>query len=117
PALDALRARVAARYGPDFIVRRTAELTDRLATLEPDGPPSTIAADDEIRPPSYGFSAQFHDTSEALAALDVLDTARVLRRGAAWPGSPRLPLESGEAARLTRLADALEESLVRLLDS
>jgi hypothetical protein len=117
PALDALRARAVARYGPDFIARRTAELTARLATLEPDGPPSPIAADDEIRPPTYGFSAQFHDTREALAALDVLDAARALRRGATWSGSPRLPLESGEAARLTRLADALEGSLVRLLDS
>ena len=117
PALDALRARAAARYGPDFIASRTAELTARLATLEPDGPLSPIAVDDEIRPPSYGFSAKFHDTSEALAALDVLDAARALRRGATRSGSPALPLESGEAARVTKLADALEESLVRLLDS
>jgi len=38
-ALDALRARVAARYGPEFIAYRTVELTARLAALEPEGPP------------------------------------------------------------------------------
>jgi len=116
-ALDALRARVAARYGPEFIAYRTAELTARLAALEPEGPPSTVAADAEIRPPSYSFSARFHDTSQALAALDVLDAARPLRPDATRSGSARLPLEPGETARLTRLADALEESLVRLLDT
>jgi hypothetical protein len=98
PALDALRARAVARYGPDFIARRTAELTARLATLEPDGPPSPIAADDEIRPPTYGFSAQFHDTSEALAALDVLDACSCsparrdlvrLTRGCHWSPARR----------------------------
>ena len=116
-ALDALRARVAARYGPEFIADRTAELTARLAALEPEGPPSTVAADDEIRPPSYSFSERFLDTSQALAALDVLDTARPLRPAAIRSGSAGLPLQPGEAARLTRLADALEESLVRLVNT
>ena len=116
-ALDALRARVAARYGPEFIAYRTAELTARLAALELEGPPSTVAADGEIRPPSYSFSARFYDTSQALAALDVLKAARPLRPDATRFGSAQLPLEPGEAAGLTRLADALEESLVRLLDS
>ena len=116
-ALDELRARVATRYGPEFIADCTAELTARLAALEPDGPSSTIAVDDEIRPPSYSFSERFRDTSQALAALDVLDGARSLRPDAIRSGSAGLPLQPGEAARLTRLADALEESLVRLLDT
>jgi hypothetical protein len=116
-ALDALRTHVAARYGPEFIADRTAELTARLAALEPEGPTSTIAADDEIRPPSYSFSERFRDTSQALAALDVLDAARPLRPDAIRSGSAGLPLQPGEAARLTRLADALEASLVRLLDT
>jgi hypothetical protein len=116
-ALDALRARVGARYGPEFIADRTAELTARLAALEPEGPPSAVAADDEIRPPSYSFSERFLDTSQALAALDVLDTARPLRPAAIRSGSAGLPLQPGEAARLTKLADALEESLVRLVDT
>jgi hypothetical protein len=118
PALSALRARIAARYGPDFIADRIAELTARLAALEPEGAPSTVAADDdEIRPPSYGFSARFHDLSQALAALDVLDAARRLRPDAIRSGSAGLALKAGEAARLTRLADALEESLVRLMET
>jgi hypothetical protein len=117
PALDALRARVAARYGPGFIAGRIADLTARLAALEPEGPLSTVAADDEIRPPSYGFAARLQDMSQALAALDVLDAARPLRPDAIRSGSTGLPLKPGEAARLTRLADALEESLVRLMDT
>jgi hypothetical protein len=116
-ALDALRARIAARYGPEFIARRTAELTARLAALEPEGPPSTVAADDEIRPPSYSFSERFLDLSQALAALDVLGAARPLRPDATRSGSAALPLRPGEAARLTRLADALEASLARLLET
>jgi hypothetical protein len=117
PALDALRARVAARYGPEFIADRSADLTARLAALEPAGPRSTGAADDEIRPPSYGFAARFQDLSQALAALDVLDTARRLRPEAIRSDSTGLALKPGEAARLARLADALEESVVRLVDS
>src|SRR5262249_55135437 len=74
PAIDALRARVAARFGPECIADRIAELTARLAALEPEGPLSTVATDDEIRPPSYAFSARFNDMSQALAALDALDT-------------------------------------------
>lgn len=116
-ALDALRERVGTRYGSEFIAHRAAELTVRLAALEPEGSPATVAADDEIRPPSYSFSERFLDTSQALAALDVLNSARPLRPDATRSPSARLPLEPGEAARLTRLADALEESLVRLLDS
>jgi hypothetical protein len=116
-ALDALRARVAARYGPEFVAQRSAELTARLAALEPEDPPSTVAADDEIPPPTYSFAERFLDTSQALAALDVLDAARPLRPDAIRSVSAGLPLQPGEAARLTRLADALEESLVRLMDS
>jgi hypothetical protein len=117
PALDALRARIDARHGPGFIADRIAELTARLTALEPEGAPPTVAADDEMRPPSYGFAARFHDMSQALAALDVLDAARRLRPDAIRSGSAGLSLKPGEAARLTRLADALEESLVRLMDS
>ena len=117
PALDALRTRIVARYGTEFMADRIAELTARLAALEPEGLPSTVAADDEIRPPSYGFSARFRDMSQALAALDVLDGARLLRPDAIRSGSAELRLMPGEAARLTRLADALEESLVRLMDT
>src|SRR5262249_13260237 len=107
----------ASRYGPEFIADRIVELTARLAALQPEGPPSTVAADDEIRPPSYGFSERFHDLSQALAALDVLDAARRLRPDVIRAGPHGLPRRPGEAARLTRLADVLEESLVRLMET
>lgn len=120
PALVALRARVAARYGPEFIARRSAELVARLAALEPDppGPLSSVTADGEPLPPSYPFSERFRDTSQALAALDVLDGARSRQPGAsiAAPSMP-IPLQPGEAPVVAKLADALEESLVRLLDT
>ena len=124
PTLVALRARVAARYGSEFIVRRSAELAARLAELEPDRPgparPGTAptVADDDLLPPSYPFSERFRDTSQALAALDVLDSARPLGSGTiiSTPSRP-LALQTGEAAIVTKLADALEETLVRLLDT
>ena len=47
----------------------------------------------------------------------MLDAARHLRPDAIRSGSAGLPLKPGEAARLTRLADALEASLVRLMDT
>ena len=120
PALVALRARVVARYGPEFIARRSAELAARLAALEP--APSTPAisgiADDGPLPPSYTFSERFRDASQALAALDVLDGARPPGSAGfiSTPAVP-LPLPAGEAPLVTKLADALEESLVRLLDT
>lgn len=120
PALVALRARVAARYGPEFIARRSAELAARLAALEPDppGPGSPVTTNDDPLPPSYTFSERFRDTSQALAALDVLDGARPLGPGGiiSTPSMP-LPLQAGEGPMVTKLADALEESLVRLLDT
>ena len=117
PAIDALRASVVARFGPELIADRIGELTARLAALEPEGPPSAVVTDEEISPPSYTFAARFNDMSQALAALDVLDGARQLRPDAIRSDSAELPLKPGEAARLTRLADALEDSLVRLLDT
>jgi len=120
PALAALRARVATRYGPEFIARRSAELAARLAALEPDppGPTPSVSADDNPLPPSYPFSERFRDTSQALAALDVLDGARPRGPEAIISTSSMpLPLQPGEAPIVTRLADVLEDSLVRLLDT
>jgi hypothetical protein len=120
PALVALRARVVARYGPEFIARRSAELAARLAALEPalSRPAISVTAADDPLPPSYTFSERFRDTSQALAALDVLDGARPSGPAGfiSTPSVP-LPLQPGEAPMVTKLADTLEESLVRLLDT
>jgi hypothetical protein len=118
PALAALRARVADRYGSDFVARLSGEFHSRLAALEPDAlrPPPPADDDDRLLPPSYTFSERFRDTSQALAALDVLRGARPLRPDAVLPAMP-IPLRDGEAAAVSRLADALEESLARLLET
>jgi hypothetical protein len=120
PALVALRARVVARYGPEFIARRSAELAAGLAALEPAPARPAISgvADDGPLPPSYTLSERFRDTSQALAALDVLDGARPPGSAGliSTPAVP-LPLPAGEAPLVTKLADTLEESLVRLLDT
>jgi hypothetical protein len=118
PAVAALRARVADRYGPGFVARLTGEIEDRLAALEPDAPrsPPPADGDDRLLPPAYTFSERFRDTSQALAALDVLAAARPLRAEAVLSGPP-VPLQDGEAEAVSRLADALEESLARLLES
>jgi len=120
PALVSLRGRVVERYGDELVPARMRELTDRLAALEPDAdaPAPAGAGDDELRPPAYRFSERFRDTAQALAALQVLDSARPLRTESIVPApATALPLGSGEAEGVARLADALEDSLARLLDS
>ncbi|HKA61154.1 MAG TPA: hypothetical protein VKH83_01955, partial [Methylomirabilota bacterium] len=111
-------ARVDERYGPDFLARLTSDLEDRLAGLDPDAlrSPPPADGDDRLLPPSYTFSERFRDTSQALAALDVLQGAHPLRPDAVLSAMP-IPLEDGEAETVTRLADALEESLARLLET
>ncbi|HEY7202702.1 MAG TPA: hypothetical protein VIA61_00300 [Methylomirabilota bacterium] len=118
PALAALRARIDERFGTGFVAGLSADLQERLNALDPGTPrPAPAAEDDErLLPPSYTFSERFRDTSQALAALDVLREARPLRSGAVRSGMP-IPLGDGEAAAVAKLADALEESLTRLLES
>mgnify|MGYP003575907451 CR=1 FL=1 len=118
PALAALRARIDERYGADFVARLTGDLQGRLAALDPETPRPAPAADGEDRllPPSYTFSERFRDTSQALAALDVLRGPRPLRPDAVLSAMP-IPLRDGEGPAVAKLADALEESLVRLLET
>ena len=118
--MAALRARVAERYGSDFVDRVRGQLEARLAALDPDGdrPAPPAGGEEQLRPPAYTFAERFRDTSQALAALDVLATARPLRPDAVV-SAPAMPigLGEGEARAVTGLADALEETLVRLLET
>jgi hypothetical protein len=118
PALAALRARIDERYGADFVARLTDDLQARLAALDPEAPrpAPTAGGEDRLLPPSYTFSERFRDTSQALAALDVLRGPRPLRPDAVLSAMP-IPLRDGEALAVAKLADALEESLVRLLET
>src|SRR5438552_1345739 len=120
PALLALRQRVLDTHGANFLTERVETLRRRLATL--DGPevpePPRGASVDETPSPAYGFSRRYRDTLTALAALEVLATARPLRPEVTITAAVReLRLDADEALRLRGLSDALAASLVRLLDS
>jgi hypothetical protein len=71
---------------------------------------------DRLAPVRYGFAERYRDTVLALLALSVLDSARPLRPGSLADAS--LPkLTPDEVATVERLADLLEASLVRLVQS
>ena len=120
PALLGLRRRVVDTYGASFLAERVEALRRRLATLDPQGAPErTLEVSlDEPPAPAYGFPRRYRDTLTALAALEVLATARPLRPEATITAAgEELRLRENEASRLAELSDALAASLVRLLDS
>ncbi len=120
PALLGLRRRVVDTYGASFLAERAEALRRRLATLDPQGAPArTLEVSlDEPPAPAYGFPRRYRDTLTALAALEVLATARPLRPEATITAAgEELRLREDEASRLAELSDALAASLVRLLDS
>ena len=120
PALLGLRRRVVDTYGASFLAERAEALRRRLATLDPQGAPErTLEVSlDEPPAPAYGFPRRYRDTLTALAALEVLATARPLRPEATITAAgEELRLREDEASRLAELSDALAASLVRLLDS
>ena len=120
PALLGLRRRVVDTYGASFLAERAQALRRRLATLDPQWAPArTLEVSlDEPPAPAYGFPRRYRDTLTALAALEVLATARPLRPEATITAAgEELRLREDEASRLAELSDALAASLVRLLDS
>jgi hypothetical protein len=100
-----LRERVLATYGDDFFAVRRAALLQRLEGLTWDSG-------------TYSSPHRYRDTLTALAALEVLATARPLRPEAVLTMADRvLAVTDTEAAALPALSGALSASLVRLLDS
>ena len=121
PSVDigALRARVEAAYGPDFLDRRTEMLHARLAALEPvvmDLPELPTA---EVPPaPAYTFPQRYRDVATALEALQILRAARPLAPGALVDADPGdLPFTDIDAQAVRRLSEVLEDALVRLVAS
>jgi hypothetical protein len=120
PALVALRQRVLDAYGETFLTERIEALRRRLAALEPaevsEHAPSISV--DETPAAAYAFSRRYRDGLTALAALEVLATARPLRPDVTITAAAReLSLGPDDAVQVRTLSDALASSLVRLLES
>src|SRR5439155_608249 len=112
PALLGLRRRVVDTYGASFLAERAQALRRRLATLDPQRAPArTLEVSlDEPPAPAYGFPRRYRDTLTALAALEVLATARPLRPEATITAAgDELRLRENEASRLAELQRALDE--------
>lgn len=119
-ATRALRGRVARRYGPGFLAARLSALEARLAALAPATEPGPIPALEPDRLPAreYGFSEQWRDLVQWIAALRALASAAPLRDGVLRnEDAGALALERAETTGLAAWADRLEESLVALVAS
>jgi hypothetical protein len=120
PSSQALRARVARRYGAGYLPARRRAFEARLAALAPPARPETPPAVTPDRLPSraYGFAERRRDLVQWIAALRALERAAPLRAGV-WRQSDahELALRDGEARALAAHAEDLEQSLVALLAS
>jgi hypothetical protein len=116
--LVALRHRMEAGLAPDGLRGAMHRIRAELNALVPDRnlvAPAPLAAD-QLVPSGYGFARRYRDGLLKLLALEALRTARPLRPGSQAGGVlPRLAPEDVEFVE--RLADALQESLVRIVQS
>jgi len=118
--LAALRARVEAVHGTDFLDRRAGTLRARLAELDPRAAelPEPPAIADEPPAPTYSFPQRYRDLTTALAALEALRGARRLHPAAVLEDTSEAhAFAPGDAEAARRLADALSAALVRLVAS
>jgi hypothetical protein len=119
-ALVALRARVAAAYGADFLDRRSAALRAEIQRLEPlphDLPPSGISP---YAYPASGdsFSARYRERLTGLAALETLRDAPPLRPDAVIASQDEdFVLTHAEEDTFEVFRRRLEDQLVRLVAS
>jgi hypothetical protein len=116
--LVALRERVQAALGPDGLRLAMHRIRAELSGLPPDPDPGVLASlvADRLAPSGHGFARRYRDGVLKLLALEALRTARPLRPGStAGYELPRLAPE--EVALVERLADALQNSLVRVVRS
>jgi hypothetical protein len=119
PALVRLRAQLQDRVGPGFAAERRAaghRALLRIAAEDPAGWPASPPVDPWHEPEfSAPFARRYRAAAADLAALDVLENARPLRRElVVAPSEPIYRLTLDERASLRVFAAGLEDELVRL---
>jgi len=116
----ALRDRIAAAHGPDFLKHRLEDVRrelERLDLLDIE-PPSLDVSAERAPAPAYGFAQRYKDALLAERALEVLHGGRGLRLGSYMETSyAEVTLRDGEQEVVENLAEALAASLVRLARS
>ena len=117
--LIALRGRIEALHGPDFLARRAAEVDRALAALEPRGAEANAIAlsADRYPEPPVSYSRRVEDALAARLALALLAHPRPLAPQALARGWQELPLDPTESDRLRELSAALRERMARLAAS
>jgi len=117
--LTALRLRIEAVHGPDFLARRRSEVDHALevSTAQPVPVDSIELTPDRYPVLSPSFSRRTESLLAARLALELLARPRALRAEALSPAAETLALEPAERERLRATATALRESMVRLVAS
>jgi hypothetical protein len=119
-SLVALRRRIAAVHGAEYLGSRQEDVARSQHSLRPDssGPVAPSISKDRWPPASYAFSRRFRDLAEQRLALEVLVAATPLRSEVLRSGTePALALNPAERQKLARFAERLEEDLTALVSS
>jgi hypothetical protein len=119
-AFEALRERIAAVHGPEFLSHRLVEADRQIDALDPreSGAPPLDIAIDRAPPAVYGFAQRYTDAMAARQALEVIHHGRGLLPGSTTlAASVDVALRDGEARAVDGLMEALRASLVRLVRS
>jgi hypothetical protein len=120
PSVLALRDRIAAQHGRDFLSGRLEDVRRQIERLDPQDiePPSLDVSADRAPAPVYGFAQRYKDALLAERALQVLQTARPLHPGSyIRAGYAEIALRDGEREAVEDLAGALAASVARLVRS
>ena len=117
--LIALRERIEALQGPDFLARRAVEVERTLAALEPGGAAAGDSALSADRYPDVpvSFSRRVEDALAARLALELLARPVPLAPQALARGWQTLPLTAAEIDRLRQASADLREQTARLASS
>ena len=117
--LIALRERIEALHGSDFLARRGAEVERALAALEPGGAAAAPGALSADRYPDLpvAYSRRVEDALAARLALALLAHPRPLAPRALARGWQELPLDPAESDRLREVSADLRERMARLAAS
>ncbi len=121
PVLSALRQRVQARYGKDFIAGKIRAIDHKLRHLAPlrlnpgDFDPPTP---DSVPSPDYTYYHRYRDLLTLRFALQALEETRRLRTGVYHaPKAGAFRLDDRQKAVLCRFQKTLSDGIVELLDS